>query len=449
MDVIEHMSATSDTVLNGHQGIASQDIGQQQYGLLKLLLLAVVSIRIRKWYSKRTLRVNTPRTSKTADTPLDNDQIPTYSKNITIFRDNWFLFWYRTLPLNAVSRLWGRFNKLTVPKWFRPYGYRFYCFLYNVDVDEILDKDFASYPNLASFFYRRIDGRTRPIAAGDNVVASPSDGTILQFGVIDSDTGAIEQVKGLTYSIREFLGTHEDPLMSKSKSCFDLTQYKNDPDHEEPFKHFYNEGDKSLLKYTSSHTKITSLLNELSEMNIPVYNNLSDTTTLAPRKHSQLYFVVIYLSPGDYHHFHSPVNWLCKLRRHFPGHLFSVSPYFQRNFPNLFVLNERVPLLGYWKHGFFSMTAVGATNVGSIKLNFDKELVTNVKANSRLPRTCYEAIYNNTNQDLGGVPLLKGEEMGGFEFGSTVVLCFEAPIDFQYDITIGQKIKLGEKIGTA
>ena len=73
MDVIEHMSATSDTVLNGHQGIASQDIGQQQYGLLKLLLLAVVSIRIRKWYSKRTLRVNTPRTSKTADTPLSSD----------------------------------------------------------------------------------------------------------------------------------------------------------------------------------------------------------------------------------------------------------------------------------------------------------------------------------------------------------------------------------------
>lgn len=43
-----------------------------------------------------------------------------------------------------------------------------------------------------------------------------------------------------------------------------------------------------------------------------------------------------------------------------------------RRLENLFVLNERVALLGRWQHGFFSMIPVGATNVGSIRINFDQ-----------------------------------------------------------------------------
>ncbi len=46
-------------------------------------------------------------------------------------------------------------------------------------------------------------------------------------------------------------------------------------------------------------------------------------------------------------------------------------------FPGLFHLNERVAWLGSWRHGFFSLTAVGATNVGSIHAAFDPELQTN------------------------------------------------------------------------
>jgi phosphatidylserine decarboxylase len=54
------------------------------------------------------------------------------------------------------------------------------------------------------------------------------------------------------------------------------------------------------------------------------------------------------------------------------GELFSVSPYMAKRLENLFVLNERVALLGRWRYGFFGMVPVGATNVGSIKINFDQ-----------------------------------------------------------------------------
>ena len=97
------------------------------------------------------------------------------------------------------------------------------------------------------------------------------------------------------------------------------------------------------------------------------------------RPESCLYQCVLYLAPGDYHRFHSPVPWTVRLRRHFPGHLLSVSPALVARIPGLFSINERVAYLGEWQHGFFSMTAVGATNVGSVVVGFDPSLNTNLR----------------------------------------------------------------------
>lgn len=54
------------------------------------------------------------------------------------------------------------------------------------------------------------------------------------------------------------------------------------------------------------------------------------------------------------------------------GSLMSVNPGMARWIKELFCHNERVVLTGDWKHGFFSLTAVGATNVGSIRIYFDR-----------------------------------------------------------------------------
>ena len=54
------------------------------------------------------------------------------------------------------------------------------------------------------------------------------------------------------------------------------------------------------------------------------------------------------------------------------GDLLTVAPWAARTMPGLFALNERAVLLGHWEHGFFSFAAVGAYNVGSIRLEVDK-----------------------------------------------------------------------------
>ncbi|XP_020910438.1 phosphatidylserine decarboxylase proenzyme, mitochondrial isoform X2 [Exaiptasia diaphana] len=164
-----------------------------------------------------------------------------------------------------------------------------------------------------------------------------------------------------------------------------------------------------------------------------------------PKDKTCLYQCVLYLGPGDYHCFHSPADWEVKLRRHFPGDLLSVGPSIQRLIKGLFNYNERVVLSGTWKHGFFSYSAVGAHNVGSIYLDFEPELRTNLKG-KYIPGDYGEKLLSVT--DNQGVCLKKGEKMGGFNMGSTIVLIFEAPKDFVFTAETGQKIKYGQPLGS-
>ena len=83
--------------------------------------------------------------------------------------------------------------------------------------------------------------------------------------------------------------------------------------------------------------------------------------------------MVIYLHPGDYHRFHSPVTWHVRSRTRVCGELLSVAPPILRNIQGLFELNTRVVLEGEWRWGYFSLTAVGATNVGSINIEWEQE----------------------------------------------------------------------------
>lgn len=107
--------------------------------------------------------------------------------------------------------------------------------------------------------------------------------------------------------------------------------------------------------------------------------------------------------------------------------------------PNLFSLNERVVYVGEWMGGFMAYAAIGATNVGSIRVYRDEALATNT---AQWPRSVY---WKDANLDC--MHMAKGELFGEFRLGSTIVLLFEAPQNFQFSLQGGQTIKVGEALG--
>ena len=445
----------------------------------------------------------------------------------------WTVYVIGALPLNAISRAWGWANNLTLPVWFRPFGFKLYAYIFGCNLDEMKDPDLTHYKSLGEFFYRELKDGARQI--DDSILVSPADGKVLHFGEIVGRR--VEQVKGITYSLDALLGVtsapeatenvigkseeesqHEhiddrqfasvngidytlDELLGDAKSKSAVPDPEDAPKRKSKWKRFIKASywkswvkrapaeDSNTTGLASSST-VTDSDDSDDEADKPTPGAAADkkpkpiddagmpepdtpevlgryanvayemgVSALPPllqphspgakgvKEGNKLFFCVIYLAPGDYHRFHSPTNWVAERRRHFRGELYSVSPYMANRLANLFVLNERVALLGRWRHGFFGMVPVGATNVGSIRINFDKALRTNVRKQRYLAGTYSEASYSGASKLLGGQPLGAGDEMGGFLLGSTIVLVFEAPSDFRFDLKPDQKVKVGERLG--
>eukprot|EP00871_Galdieria_phlegrea_P001408 jgi/Galph1/2268/GphlegSOOS_G930.1 len=145
-----------------------------------------------------------------------------------------------------------------------------------------------------------------------------------------------------------------------------------------------------------------------------------------------LFFVTTYLAPGDYHNFHAPSDWHILHYRYHSGTLLPVAPFFMKRVPGLFALNESVTLSGKWKYGPMILTAVGALNVGGIHLEHSM-----LRVNS--PSTLDDcAVEWNLNV---------GDMIGGFRFGSALLLIFAAPNNFEFSIIRGKKVRCGQPIG--
>lgn len=129
-------------------------------------------------------------------------------------------------------------------------------------------------------------------------------------------------------------------------------------------------------------------------------------------------FATIYLAPKDYHRIHMPVDGTLKRMIYVPGDLFSVNPLTAQNVPNLFARNERVVAIFDTPMGELAMVLVGATIVASIET---------IWAGTVTPPAGKDVFsWGYPASGERAVKLKKGDEMGRFKLGSTVILAWQA-----------------------
>jgi phosphatidylserine decarboxylase len=150
-------------------------------------------------------------------------------------------------------------------------------------------------------------------------------------------------------------------------------------------------------------------------------------------------YVTIYLAPKDYHRVHMPYTGILEQLRYIPGKLFSVNPVTAQHIDSLFAQNERVVTLFKNERGSFAMLLVGAMIVGNISTRWSGSL---------LPHRETGMVHIHYPQTPAQhIKLDKGEEMGYFSLGSTVILLFSEDLDWEQTLAPDSTVVVGQRIG--
>ena len=134
--------------------------------------------------------------------------------------------------------------------------------------------------------------------------------------------------------------------------------------------------------------------------------------TWASQFQESIYFN-LYLSPKDYHHVHVPFDGSIIASTYIPGKLWPVNDWSLNSINKLFAINERLVTYIETSKGLMALVMVGATNVGKITVSYD-DWVTN--SLSSLPKNF------STRQYQRSIEIRKGQRLGTFHLGSSVVL---------------------------
>jgi len=230
-----------------------------------------------------------------------------------------FLFLYKLLKkfqeirfvisiTRAQSRLTGYICQLYVPRCIRRPFFGSFSYVYGVKIEEAQRDSFDQYTTFTDFFTRTLKPTARVIEAKDDInsISSPCDGRILTIGKVNQVDSTIDCVKGRSYRLDEFMLGYIGDSKDKTHATLKIEACKN------------NAGVQSLLDNVAS-------------------------------KGNELHYMVIYLSPGDYHRFHSPAIHTAHFRRHIAGYLSPVKPSYVEKHRDVFKNNERVNIFGEWR----------------------------------------------------------------------------------------------------
>ena len=265
------------------------------------------------------------------------------------------------IPRLTLTHLMGWFSKIEHP-WVSGAGIYVWKLFADLDLSEAKEQTFKS---LHACFIRDLKPGARTVDPRSDVITSPCDGIIGEFGNIQD--GQLFQAKGFPYTLTDLLG-------------------------DEPNTHLWREGTYMTIRITSSM----------------------------------------------YHRFHAPYSGEVKRLKYFSGDTWNVNPIALKRVEKLFCKNERA-LLEYEIHSEASKTQhtiaiipVAAVLVASIKLHgIDPILSTRYKGPTQLE--CK-------------LPFTKGQEMGWFQHGSTILMFAPKGFTFEDHLYVGQHIKMGQAL---
>jgi phosphatidylserine decarboxylase len=272
-----------------------------------------------------------------------------------------FIIFQYLIPQILLSKFAGYLANCKIPV-IKNFFINTFIKLYKIDLKDAIFTNPTQYKTFNDFFTRKLKSNARQISNHPNIIVSPVDGFIYQFGDI-----------------------HETLLL----------QAKN---------HYFNLVD--LLG--GNHDLAKAFMNKR--------------------------FISIYLAPQHYHRIHMPITGQLIKMIYVPGKLFSVNPITVENIPNLFARNERVICVFTTEKGKFCVILVGAMLVGSIYTSWHTKVIRAKKIH----------VWDYSHESI---LLNKGEELGYFAMGSTVIMLFEDH-NFHWSnlISVGQELKLGDEI---